>query len=147
MDSKRGVDYIGVTVCFLVHDGNGQVLMQKRGAKARDEQGKWDIGGGAIEFGETMEEAVIREIFEEYSTKPLKIKFLGSYEAHRIHDNKPTHWIALLHAVQLDPKSITIGEPDKIDEIGWFKIDNLPSPLHSQIDKALNIGIKSKIIY
>ena len=51
IDLKRGVDYIGVTVNFLVHDGNGRILLQKRSKQCRDEQGRWDIGGGAVEFG------------------------------------------------------------------------------------------------
>ncbi len=134
-------------MCFIAHDGSGKILLQKRGAKARDEQGKWDIGGGAVEFGETMEQAVTREIAEEYLTKPLKIDFLGAYEAHRQHNGRPTHWVALLHSVLLDPDKIKIGEPDKIDEIGWFNISNLPTPLHSQIDKALDIAKTHKIIY
>jgi len=29
------------------------------------------------------------------------------------------------------------GEPHKFDEIGWFKLDNPPSPLHSQLPSAL----------
>lgn len=147
MDAKRGVEFIGVTVCFIVHDGKGRMLLQKRGKNARDEHGKWDIGGGAVEFGETMLEAVNREIYEEYLTIPIKVEYLSTYEAHRKYEGKPTHWIALLHAAQLDPAKIKIGEPDRIDEVGWFDVNSLPKPLHSQIQKALNIAIKHKIIH
>ena len=37
---KRGFDYIGVSACAIVHDGQGNILMMKRGAKARDEHGR-----------------------------------------------------------------------------------------------------------
>lgn len=54
-DLKRGIYHIGVTINFLVHDGNGKLLLQKRSINCRDEHGKWDIGGGAVEFGETLD--------------------------------------------------------------------------------------------
>ena len=64
-DLRRGIDHIGVSASFVVHDGKGRVLLQKRGAGARDENGRWDVGGGAIEFGESIDETVRREIKEE----------------------------------------------------------------------------------
>lgn len=143
IDFKRGVDFIGVSVSFIVHDGNGNVLLQKRSQQCRDERGMWDAGGGALEFGETWHEGVLREIKEELLAKPLKVKFLTAYEAHRENDGQPTHWIALVHAIHVDPKKVGIGEPHKIDGIGWFTSKTLPSPLHSQIQKSLDIGIKN----
>ena len=71
VDLKRGVDQIGVTVNFLVHDGNGRILLQKRSQQCRDEQGRWDIGGGAVEFGESLDDAVLRELREELNVTPL----------------------------------------------------------------------------
>ena len=48
-----------------------------------------------------------------------------------------THWIALVHSVLVDPSEVKIGEPNKIDEIGWFNLNNLPNPLHSKIMESL----------
>lgn len=47
VDRLRGINHIGVTVCFVIHDGRGNVLLQKRSQRCRDEKGRWDIGGGA----------------------------------------------------------------------------------------------------
>lgn len=144
-DLKRGVDFIGVTVNFIVHDGNGNVLLQKRSQNCRDEQGRWDIGGGALEFGEKLEDAVRREVKEEIEADALEIKFLKSFEALRDNNGTPTHWMAFVHSVQVDPQAVKIGEPHKIDDIGWFSSDRLPSPLHSMFynsyDFALEIGL------
>ena len=30
-------------------------------------------------------------------------------------------------------EKVANGEPHKFDEIGWFTLNNLPSPLHSQL--------------
>lgn len=145
MDFRRGVDYIGVTVNFVVHDGKGNILLQKRSANCRDEQGMWDVGGGALEFGERLEDAVRREVFEELNTEAKDVKFLKAYEALRDNNGVATHWMAFTHTVLVDPSSVSIGEPHKIDEIGWFNSTNLPSPLHSQFhqsyDTAFVLGL------
>jgi 8-oxo-dGTP diphosphatase len=141
VDLRRGVDHIGVSASFVVHDGNGNVLLMKRGKHARDEQGRWDHVGGAIEFGETIEEAVRRECLEELCTEPLDMEFLMVYDAHREHEGQPTHWIAVMYVVKVDPKHVKIGEPHKIDEIGWFTSKTLPSPRHSQFHKSYDVAV------
>jgi ADP-ribose pyrophosphatase YjhB (NUDIX family) len=120
--------------------------MMKRGQNARDEHGNWDICGGALEFGELIEDAIGRELQEELCTAPLEVKFLTAYEAHRVHEGASTHWIALLHAVLVDPKTVKLGEPDKFDEIGWFHKNELPSPQHSQFHHSLAEALKAKIL-
>jgi ADP-ribose pyrophosphatase YjhB (NUDIX family) len=146
VDLRRGIDYIGVSASFVIHDGKGRVLLQKRGKQARDEQGNWDVGGGAIEFGESIEDAVVREIGEELLTTPQEIKFLTVYDAHRQLNGQPTHWIAIIHAVKVDPSTVKIGEPHKISEIGWFYSKDLPSPLHSQFHKSYDLALQAGIV-
>lgn len=146
MDLRRGIDHIGVSASFIVHDGIGNILLQKRGQKARDEQGAWDIGGGAIEFGETIDEAVRREVMEELCCTPVDIEFLMVYDAHRQYQGKNTHWIAIIYTVLVNPKDVEIGEPDKIDELGWFTSKSLPSPLHSQFYKSFDVAVADGII-
>lgn len=141
VDLRRGIDHIGISASFIVHDGKGNVLLQRRGPGARDENGRWDVGGGAIEFGESILEAVKREVKEELSTLPLEIKFMTVYDAHRINDGIRSHWIALMHAVKVDPKKVKIGEPHKIDKLAWVNSNNLPSPLHSQFWKSYKIAL------
>lgn len=146
MDAKRGFDYIGVSASFIVHDGRGRILLQKRGPKARDERGNWDIGGGAIEFGETIEEAVRREVHEELGCEVLGMEYLTVYDAHRRHEGRKTHWVAIIYAVEVDPAKVINNEPHKIAELGWFTSKNLPSPRHSQFEKSVPLAIERGII-
>jgi 8-oxo-dGTP diphosphatase len=132
---EKGVDYIGVTVCYLCHDGHGNILLNKRGAKARDEQGKWDPGGGGVEFGDTVEATLKKEIGEEYGTDVLDFEFLGYRDLLREMNGKKTHWVTLDFIVLVDREKAKNGEPHKFDEIGWFTFDTLPSPLHSGAPK------------
>lgn len=145
-DHRRGVDHIGLSACSIIHDGKGKILLLKRGKKARDEHGKWDICGGAIEFGESIDEAVKRELMEELCVEPLDIDFLTVYDSHREHEGRKTHWIAIVYAVTVDPKKVKIGEPHKIEEIGWFTTNTLPSPLHSQFHKNLESATRAGIV-
>jgi 8-oxo-dGTP diphosphatase len=140
---QKGVDFIGVSISYFCHDGNGNYVFLRRGKNARDEHGKWDCGGGGLEFGQTVEDCLKAEIKEEYCADIIESEFIGFYEAFRTLDgkpfgsaqDKPTHWIALHFKVLVDPKQVKIGEPHKFDELGWFRLDNLPpaSELHSQL--------------
>src|SRR5947209_4628690 len=96
-DLRRGIDHIGVSLASIIHDGLGNILLMKRGPKARDERGRWDLCGGALEFGESIDEGIRREVSEELCAKVLNIEFLSIYDAHRKHEGQKTHWIALLH--------------------------------------------------
>ncbi len=131
---KRGIDYIGVCIVFYCHDGKGNFLMSKRSKKCRDEHGRWDPGGGGIELGESVLVALKREIKEEYCTIVLDSEFLWFRDIHRIDEERnKTHWIALDFKVLVDRKKAKNGDPQKHLEIGWFSLDNLPKPIHSQM--------------
>ncbi len=53
------------TLCYVKHDG--KTLMIHRIKKENDiHAGKWNGLGGKFQPGETPEECVIREIFEEF---------------------------------------------------------------------------------
>jgi 8-oxo-dGTP pyrophosphatase MutT (NUDIX family) len=127
--------YPRVSCVFVCHDGAGRILLARRGAGARDEPGAWDCGAGALEFGETFTDAVAREVREEYGTAPQAIELLGVRNVRR--DDPPSHWVALVFRVRVDPDAVRLGEPDKFDELGWFDPGALPSPLHSQLPPAL----------
>lgn len=134
---KKGVDYTGISIVFLCHDGRGNYLFNKRSNRCRDEHGSWDCGGGALEFGADVIETLKKEIAEEYCTTVLSHEFLGYRDVHRIHDGKKTHWIALDFTVLIERNSVANGEPQKFAEIGWFKLGSFPAPLHSQFPRFL----------
>lgn len=136
---KKGIDYIAVGVSYFCHDGNGKYLMNKRSKNCRDEHGRWDIGGGGVDFGDTIEETLRKELKEEYCVENISYEFLGYGDVFREQDGSKTHWIQFFFRVKVDPKEVKNGEPHKFDEIGWFSLDNLPQPLHSQIQKQVDL--------
>lgn len=131
---KKGVDHIGVTAVFACHDGEGNFLFSKRGTACRDEHGTWDSGGGGVELGDTLEATIRKEIAEEYCTDVLDFEFLGYREVLREHEGQKTHWIAFDFKVLVDPTKAKNGEPHKHDAVEWYRLDALPTPMHSQWD-------------
>ena len=136
---KKGEDYIAVGVVYYCHDGQGNFLMSKRSINCRDEHGAWDPGGGGIELHDTVENTLRKEIKEEYCTEVLNFEFLGYRDVRRINNGKPTHWIALDFKVLVDRSKVKNGEPHKFDDLQWFTLDNLPSPLHSQMPNFIKL--------
>ncbi len=129
---KKGVDYPGVSIVFACHDGKGNFLFSKRSTACRDEHGTWDPGGGGLEFGDTVEHTLRKEIEEEYCTDVLAFERLGYRDVHRENCGEKTHWIALDFKVLVDRSKVKNGEPHKSEEIKWFTLDALPNPMHSQ---------------
>lgn len=124
-----------VSVVFVCHDGRGRILLARRSPGARDEPGSWDCGAGALEFGETFEQAVTREVTEEYAAEPLDIELRGVRNVLR----PGSHWVAVVFRVRVDPAAVTIAEPHKFDALGWYPPDDLPGPLHSQLRATLDV--------
>ena len=59
-----------VAACALI-DADGRVLMAQRPA-GKDHAGRWEFPGGKVEAGETPEQAVRRELFEELNVEPCE---------------------------------------------------------------------------
>lgn len=134
---QKGVDHIGISVIYFCHDGKGNVLLAQRSKNAGDEHGKWDIGGGKIELGDTALETLVKEIKEEYCTNVINQEFLGYRDIFREQNGNKTHWVTLDFKVLVNREKAKIGEPHKFDNIGWFRLDNFPTPVHSQLPAFL----------
>lgn len=134
---KKGEDHTGVTIVFFCHDGRGNYFLAKRSANCRDEHGTWEPGAGGLEFGDSVEDTIRKEVREEYGTEVLSFEFLGYRDMHRTHEGRPTHWVALDFRVHIDAELAYNAEPHKFDDVGWFTLGNFPTPLHSQFPAFL----------
>jgi 8-oxo-dGTP diphosphatase len=125
---KKGIDYIGVSAGAMIFNDKGELFLAKRSQNCKNERGHWETPGGSVEFGETLKQATKREILEEYG---IQIELIEQFPAadHLIPTEKQ-HWVATTFLARLKPgQTPRIMEPNKCDEIGWFKLDSLPQPL------------------
>jgi len=127
---KPGIDYTGVTVVFGCHDGKGKFLLTKRGPGARDEQGTWEFGGGTLEFGESVEEALRREMQEEYGCYGEISEVLAPFSLNRVINGIKTHWILLPHIMKINPDHFRANPDEHVADFGWFRLEDFPTPMH-----------------
>ncbi len=127
MTTKPGTDYIGVGVGAFILNPHGHVLLMKRGKEAKNEVGAWIIPGGTVAFGETLRAAIVREVKEELGVEIELDGQLAAYD--HLLPKEGQHWVTTVFPAHITHGIPTIKEPGKCEEIGWFPLDTLPSPL------------------
>ncbi len=150
---KRGIDYIGIGVGAAIFNAKNELLIMKRGKKAKNEKGKWEIPGGSVEFNETIEDALKREVREEIGVEIRIIELLGVCN-HIILDEKQ-HWIAPTFICKITKGKPKILEPDKCEKLEWFSInkaEKLPLSITTKwglktIKNKFPKGYKSSIFF
>ncbi len=142
---KKGIDYIGVGVGAVIFNSQGRVFLAKRGRDARNESGKWEFPGGAVEFGETLEHALCREVREEFGFE-IKVQALLDVVDHLIPAEKQ-HWISPTFLCRITQGSPTIREPHKCDAIGWYALDEMPEDQLTIASKKSLESFRKKLFY
>jgi len=135
---KRGIDYIGVGVGTAILNEEGKLFITKRGKESKNERGKWEFPGGSVEFGETFEQAIKREVKEEHGIEIEIIELLGICD--HIIPNEHQHWVSPTYICKIKKGIPQIIEPDKCEDIGWFTIEEaekLPLSIVTKYDISL----------
>jgi len=103
---------------------NAKILLSQK--KRGPYQGLWDLPGGKIEFGETPEETVIRELSEETSLIAARLEFFTIVTATgEFYENNQPYGF---HQVGLIYRILHWNEqPDNVaeEETRWIPLDNI----------------------
>ncbi len=78
--------------------------------------GKYDLPGGTIEFGETPEQALFRELLEEVGVIPIKYSLFDANSVHFKWDYKEKDVVLNVHHTGI-----------------FYKVDQYEGEIHSQI--------------
>ncbi len=124
----------GLSIDAVIIKDN-QVLLIKRGVEP--DKGLWGMPGGYVEWDESPEEAVAREVREETGLIVTSTKLVGVFGSPTRH---PKQVVTVVYAVAVKDGPIHVG--DDAEDAQWFPLDQLPARLafdHQQnIEAALN---------
>lgn len=109
-----------VTLCFLIRDDEICLAMKKRGFG----MGKWNGIGGKVEDGKTIEEAAIRELYEEINVK-TNITNLEKIGNIKFYFNDKPDWNQRMHIYFINQWQ---GDPKESEEMApkWYKKNQIP---------------------
>ena len=125
-----------ITACAFIHkefNGTQKVFMAKRADTKKFLPGIYELPGGHIDFGETTEDGLKREILEEFN---LDIHIGDSFAVFTyLNKIKGSHSIEVLYFAQLvDPNTNILANPEDHSLYGWFSEEELPQTFVSEED-------------
>ncbi len=106
-----------LTLAVIEREGKLLLGLKKRGYA----EGVWNGYGGKVEKGESVEDAMARELLEESSLQALRMEKVGHLEfTSNIEDEISICHLFLIHEY--------LGEPVETEEMRpqWFSVDSLP---------------------
>jgi len=110
---------------------DGKILLIKR--KHQPFKGQWALPGGFVEYGETTEDATIREVVEETGLATKIRRLIGVYsDPHR---DPRGHTVSVVYYLEICNGKMKSG--DDASDVNFFDVKKLP-PLsfdHEQIIK------------
>jgi 8-oxo-dGTP diphosphatase len=121
------------TVDIIIEIKDGIILIERKNPPYG-----WALPGGFVDWGESLEDAALREAKEETS---LDVKLVRQFHAYSDPRRDPRH-----HTITMVFIATADGEPKARDDaknLDVFKKDNLPSPIafdHSDIINDYFLG-------
>lgn len=127
------VDIPRVGVGAVILDGEGRVLLALR--RRAPEAGCWSIPGGKVDFMERLEDAAVREVYEELGVR-VRIERLLCLTDHLLPE-EGQHWVAPAYLARIEGGEPVNREPEALGDVRWFEAGALPENLTITTRKAL----------
>ncbi len=114
---------ITVVCACIMREGGQQVLLSMRrapGVSGLD--GKWELPGGKVEFGETPEQTIVREIREELGIRIVPRRLLPYLHTNRWeYEHAIQHVILACYECEIEDEA----SYSEREDAGWFHINQL----------------------
>jgi len=140
--AKERHKIIPASYILLIKDN--KVLMQRR-FNTGYEDGKYSLPAGHVEKGETFNQAIIRESKEEVgieiNPEHLKIIHVMQRDSGTKENNERIDVFLVAEKWGGEIKNM---EPEKCDDLSWFKLDNIPENTIPYVRQAINCIINKQ---
>ncbi|MED1569017.1 NUDIX hydrolase [Bacillus paramycoides] len=119
----------------IILNEKNEILLQ-----LRTDFNRWGIIGGSLEYNETLEDALKREVFEETGLTVKNVELFRTYSGpdfFQIYPNgDQVHGVLVIYICRdFDGKLICDHTESK--ELRFFPLDALPSTLHPVIERII----------
>jgi 8-oxo-dGTP diphosphatase len=107
----------------------------------RADSGQWALAGGTLEWGETLERTLVRELREEAGVDKVRIdRLVGVYSDP---DRDPRfHAVTVVVAVTIEPPTSEAVNPLEIREVRLFPRADLPKELSHNMTAMLEDALE-----
>lgn len=129
-----------VGIGVLLINPEGKILVGKRKSKHAP---KYSIFGGALEIGETFEQAAIREAKEETNLDIHNPKVYAITNNLETYQEEGRHSISVMLMATEFSGELKLMEPDKCESWIWVDPQDLPKPHYEASKLAVESYIKS----
>ena len=114
-------------VAAIIRNGQGEILLQRR-----SDNGLWGLPGGSVEIGESVRQAIVREVEEETGLSVEVERLIGVYsdpavQIVRYPDGNVVHYISTCFACRI--LGGTLRTCAETLELGFFDPAALPEQL------------------
>lgn len=115
-------------VAAIIFDQQGQVLLQ-----FRQDVGQWCIISGHVEFGESVSDAILREIREETNAQAEIVRLIGIYSAPAfqtyLYPDAAVHYVTTYFEAKFTGDVNLQFQNNETGALQFFHPQQLPSPL------------------
>jgi mutator protein MutT len=131
---------LNFSVACIINE-NGEILLQKRS----DKDDIWGLPGGAIEIGESIEDAAIREVKEETGLNVEVEHFIGVYSKylHTYPNGDRSQSICHLFKCRMLNGELLVDNKETFD-LKFFDKNNIPKLFIQQHTDMLNDFFQGK---
>ena len=147
-DCHSGLKILHPVVHLHVFDKSGRLFLQLRSPKKLIQPNKWDTSvGGHVDFGETVEQALRREAFEEIGLSVKSEKHLFSYIFESSIEKELVNAFSAIaeeNEIKIEPQEISEGRFFSFEEIENMIGKNLLTPNFEMEFEKLKEAIRNK---
>jgi 8-oxo-dGTP pyrophosphatase MutT (NUDIX family) len=112
-------------VAAAIFNEKGEVLLQRR-----KDVNKWCVISGHVEFGETVESAILREIEEEINLTASIVRFIGVYSSPEsqtyAYADRTVQYVTSYFEVRLSGNISENFSNNETQELRFFDPQNIP---------------------